>query len=133
MSNTETTGNLFPLAFVNDLPPTFQSVLGAMNNLNDRLSAVETLNANSAAVAINPTIVTGADMFTAGDRAVLTEVAAFLGVHNIVANTVASRDAGVADIDPATGLPRVVPDTPSADIRSQPGGFSSSPVSQPGA
>jgi hypothetical protein len=117
---------MFPLIRSSDNPLTLDEIKDALNNLNERLSAVEMLSAPNATPS-------SGEVFTAGDRAVLTEIGQFLGVHAVVANTVASRDAGVADIDPGTGLSRVVPDRPAVDVRSQPGGFSSSPVQMPGA
>lgn len=99
-------------------PPPLQEILDALNNLNERVVAVENGSANDTAFAdigkrldvlesrSEPvlTAVTG-DVFTAADRAVISEVAAFLGVHTVVANTLATREGDpAAVINPNTGL-----------------------------
>lgn len=94
MSN-ENQNAIFPLVSTDTVPVTLDEIIGALNNLNDRVVAVETRPAST-------------NDFSAADRTLLNEVGDFFGVHRVVANTVASRAAGAKDIDPATGLPRVV-------------------------
>lgn len=60
----------------------------------------------------SPENIASAISLSASDRAVLDHAASFFGVHTIVAETLASKAAGVEDIDPTTGKPRVVIERP---------------------
>lgn len=80
--------------------------MAAVNNLHERLKAIEKRPDVE-------TVSNGNGNLTVQDRAVLDEAARFLGVHGIVANTVESRKAGISDIDPNTGLERVIVERPN--------------------
>lgn len=53
-------------------------------------------------------------VLTASDRAVLDHAASFFNIHTTVAETLASRENGVTDIDPNTGKERVIVEKPVA-------------------
>lgn len=89
---------IWPMVRTGDDMLTLDEIRSALNNLNDRLSVIE----QRAPVSTDNV---GTDVFTPADRAMLQEVGAFFGVHTVVANTVASREAGATEIDPNTGLP----------------------------
>lgn len=123
MTDQATNPSLFPMQMGGTpdapIPPDIFAFMNALNNLNDRLTAIENRPVNLDGPVTDPS----APVFSAADRAMLDEVGGFLGVHRVVANTVATRASDpAADIDPTTGLPR------AAVVRAQPappntGGF----------
>lgn len=137
MSNIEVNKSLFPLSFgvapgappdsEKNFPPTLQSFMDAVNNLNDRMTALE----NAGPGVADPNAV----VFTAGMLAVLDECGAFFGVHRVVANTVDTRqNQPTANIDPATGLPKVEIPVAQPVAQQQTGTFGSNfNQNQPGA
>jgi hypothetical protein len=78
---------IFPLERTKDNPLTLDEIKDALNSIAERLSDVETKSFGGD----NPRPVSE---FTAADRAVLDEVASFLGVHSAVATAVAEKTAG---------------------------------------
>lgn len=114
--------DIFPLVRNTERGDSIQDVFDALNNLHNRLSAIEAHSGKPDPMDASFVSDPNAIPFTAGDRAVIDEVGAFLGIHRVVANTVASE--AQPDIDPVTNLPRVVVDRQNAAMQ-QPGGFSS--------
>lgn len=90
----------YPLVMIGEnQPPTVQEIMAAINNLNDRVTTIETRPADAAPIS-------SGEVFTAADRAVLSEVAGFLGVHVVVATTLETKANNPdAVIDPTTGKP----------------------------
>lgn len=99
--STEFETKLFP---IRDL--TSENLMAALNNLHERLHAFETAPRVDTSEG-------GATVLSPSDRAVLDHCAGFFGVHTVVAETLASQEAGVADIDPVTGKARVVVERPT--------------------
>jgi hypothetical protein len=88
----------FPMVIDPTNPPNIGTFVAMMNALHERIVALETVPASGETVP----------SFSAADRSVLDEVAGFLGVHRVVANTLESKANQVDDIDPVTGLKREV-------------------------
>lgn len=73
----------WPLVRTDKDPLTLNEIKDALNSLNERLSAIESApvsNDNSGA------------SFSAADRAMLTEVGAFFGIHAAVAEAIAGNE-----------------------------------------
>lgn len=100
---------VFPLEVKDGKAPSLVDILDGMNELHSRLVSAENRPAAEAGE------------FTAGDRAVLTELAAFLGPHRIVADTLASKEAGAEKIDPNTGFAMVERSIPRISNQEQNG------------
>lgn len=99
---SEFTPEIFPIKELSS-----QNLTAALNNLHDRLKLLEEgFFSLSQAGPLDTTIL------SATDRAVLDHAAGFFGVHATVAETLASKAAGVTDIDPTTGKARVIVERP---------------------
>lgn len=86
--------SLFPIRELSS-----ENLTRALNNLDERLNAIA--KGADFATVLSPT-----------DRAVLDHSANFFGLHSVVAETLASKAAGVEDIDPTTGRARVIVERP---------------------
>jgi hypothetical protein len=85
----QVTSAIFPIIELSS-----ERLTAALNNLHSRLEVLEKREGVDA-------------VLSASDRAILAEAGNFFGVHAIVANTIASKEAGIENIDPNTGLEKV--------------------------